>query len=118
MTTHAQDGWGAPQHVVTSLLVDRKTAARLLSVSLRTLDNLIVSKELDGVRRIGRRVLISRSSLEIFARRDHRTRRQGQEAARPKEKSRSKGRTFPIAKVEADDPSICQSTRSREGDDQ
>jgi excisionase family DNA binding protein len=47
------------------LLVSRREAAQLLSVSLRHLDGLISSRELP-VRRIGRRVLIARRSLERF----------------------------------------------------
>ena len=42
----------------------------MLAISLRTLDYLIVAKEIP-VRRIGRRVVISRWALEEFARRDH-----------------------------------------------
>jgi excisionase family DNA binding protein len=57
-----------------SLLVSKKIAAQQLSISLRTLDNLISRKEL-AVRRIGRRVVISRKVLEQFARRDHHTKR-------------------------------------------
>lgn len=52
------------------LLYGKREAAQLLSVSVRTLDNLIARKEL-CVRRCGRRVLISRRALEEFARRDH-----------------------------------------------
>jgi excisionase family DNA binding protein len=54
------------------ILVSKKEAARALSVSIRTVDNLIASKEL-AVRRVGRRCLIPRRSLEEFARRDHPT---------------------------------------------
>jgi excisionase family DNA binding protein len=52
------------------ILINRKEAARLLSVSLRSLDNLILCKELP-TRRVGRRVLIPRRALELFAGRDH-----------------------------------------------
>ena len=52
------------------ILITRKEAARLLSLSLRSLDNLIFYKELP-TRRVGRRVLIPRRALEEFARRDH-----------------------------------------------
>ena len=55
------------------ILVSKREAARLLSLSLRTLDNLIGQREL-LVRRVGRRVLIPRKALENFARRDHPTR--------------------------------------------
>jgi excisionase family DNA binding protein len=52
------------------ILVGRKEAARLLSVSLRSLDYLIARRELPA-RRVGRRVLIHRRALEQFAVRDH-----------------------------------------------
>ena len=55
---------------VPNLLFSQKESARILGVSLRTLQNLISAKELP-VRRIGRRVLIHRNDLEVFARRDH-----------------------------------------------
>jgi len=54
------------------LLLDKKTAAASLSVSVRTLENLIRSKQL-AARHVGRRCLIPRAALEAFARRDHRT---------------------------------------------
>jgi excisionase family DNA binding protein len=54
------------------ILISKREAAKTLSISLRTLENLIAAKEL-AVRRIGRRRLISRRSLEEFARRDHAT---------------------------------------------
>lgn len=54
------------------ILISKRDAAKALSISLRTLDNLIASKEL-AVRRVGRRCLIPRKALEEFARRDHRT---------------------------------------------
>jgi len=56
--------------MVDPLLVSKRDAARLLSVSLRTVENLIARKQLFA-RRIGRRVLISRTTLEAFARRGH-----------------------------------------------
>jgi excisionase family DNA binding protein len=52
-----------------SILVSKRDAARLLSVSTRTIDNLIRAKRL-SVRRIGRRSLVPRSALEQLARRD------------------------------------------------
>lgn len=52
------------------ILLDRKEAASLLSISLRTLDSLLARGELK-TRRIGRRRLIPRQELEQFARRDH-----------------------------------------------
>lgn len=54
------------------LLYSRMEASALLSVSLRTLINLVNRGELP-VRRIGRRVMIHRAALEQFARRDHPT---------------------------------------------
>ena len=55
-----------------TILVSKRDAARLLSLSLRTIDNLIAKRELLA-RRVGRRVLIERRTLEQFARRDHMT---------------------------------------------
>jgi excisionase family DNA binding protein len=51
------------------LLLTKRDAAHLLSVSLRTIDNLIAAKRL-AVRRIGRRSLIPRQSIELLAKRD------------------------------------------------
>ncbi len=55
-----------------SIFISRQIAAGMLDVSLRTLENLIAAKQIP-VRRIGRRVVISRQALEEFARRDHAT---------------------------------------------
>jgi excisionase family DNA binding protein len=52
------------------LLVSKRDAAALLSLCLRSIDNLIMRKELP-CRRIGKRVLIPYSALVAFARRDH-----------------------------------------------
>ena len=52
------------------LQLSQKEAARILGVSLRTLQNLVAGKNLP-VRHIGRRVLVHRKDLEAFARRDH-----------------------------------------------
>ncbi len=52
------------------ILMSRKKAAAALDVSVRTVDAYIASGAL-LVRRIGRRTLIPRLSLEAFARRDH-----------------------------------------------
>jgi excisionase family DNA binding protein len=49
------------------ILVGRKEAARLLSISQRSLDYLVADKEL-AVRRIGSRVLITVDELRRFAR--------------------------------------------------
>ena len=55
-----------------SILISRKDASRLLGISVRTLDTLVVHREI-GVRHIGRRVLFERRAIERFARRDHKT---------------------------------------------
>lgn len=52
------------------VLYTKREAAQLLSLSLRTIDYLIFSQQLPA-RRIGRRVLVHRDSIEQFARRDH-----------------------------------------------
>jgi excisionase family DNA binding protein len=54
----------------TPLLVSKRDAAALLSLCVRTVDNLIATKKLPA-RRVGRRVLIPYASLVQFARRDH-----------------------------------------------
>jgi excisionase family DNA binding protein len=48
------------------LLIDRKEAAARLSISLRTLDTLLASRQLPS-KRLGRRVLIHTRDLEKFA---------------------------------------------------
>jgi excisionase family DNA binding protein len=48
------------------ILLSKRQAAQALSISIRTLDKLILSKRLP-VHKIGRRVLISRASMERFA---------------------------------------------------
>jgi excisionase family DNA binding protein len=50
-------------------MLSRRDAAYLVGISVRKLDEKIALKEI-SVRRIGRRVLISRQSLEDFLRRD------------------------------------------------
>jgi excisionase family DNA binding protein len=55
-----------------ALLVSKRSAAAMLGVSVRTLENLIRLKELPA-RRIGRRCLVERHTLERFVRRDHTT---------------------------------------------
>lgn len=52
------------------VLYTKREAAQLLSISVRSLDYLIVSQQLP-TRRIGRRVLVHRDSIEQFARADH-----------------------------------------------
>lgn len=48
------------------ILYSKREAANLLSISLRTLENLIAEKQL-SVCRIGRRVLLSSETLSAFA---------------------------------------------------
>jgi len=55
-----------------TMALSKQEAARALGISIRTIDRLIALKELP-VRRLGRRVLISRVSLESFFRNDHPT---------------------------------------------
>lgn len=57
---------------VGTIALSKQDAARMLGISLRTIDRLIALKELP-VRRLGRRVLIPRTSLEHFFRNDHPT---------------------------------------------
>jgi len=52
------------------VLYTKREAAQLLSISLRSIDYLIFNQQLPA-RRIGRRVLVHRDSIEQFARRDH-----------------------------------------------
>jgi excisionase family DNA binding protein len=55
---------------MNTIFVSKKSAAALLSISVRTLEHLISAGELP-VKRIGSRVVLSRHALENFARRDH-----------------------------------------------
>jgi excisionase family DNA binding protein len=55
---------------IEKLAVNRFEAARLLSISLRTLDSLLARGELCA-RRVGRRVVFPVVELERFLRRDH-----------------------------------------------
>jgi excisionase family DNA binding protein len=59
-----------PMPGTEKVLYTKREAAQLLSISLRSLDYLIGGQELPA-RRIGRRVLVHRDSIEQFARRDH-----------------------------------------------
>jgi len=52
------------------VLYTKREAAQLLSISVRSLDYLIFSRQMP-TRRIGRRVLVHRDAIEHFARRDH-----------------------------------------------
>lgn len=53
-------------NVPQPLLISRREAASLLGLSLRTLDYLVAQREI-RVRRVGRRVLVPRHALEMFA---------------------------------------------------
>jgi excisionase family DNA binding protein len=55
-----------------ALAMSKLEAARMLGVSVRTVDRLIALKHLP-VRRLGRRVLIPRNSLQNLLRGDHST---------------------------------------------
>ena len=52
------------------LLYSKKNAAFLLSLSVRTIDYLIVRKELRAMK-VGGRVMISSDELQRFIKRDH-----------------------------------------------
>jgi excisionase family DNA binding protein len=54
------------QYVETKLLYSKPEAAAILSISERLLDQLIATHKLQ-CRRVGRRVLVHRHSLEAFA---------------------------------------------------
>lgn len=56
--------------VTPKVLYTKREAAQLLSISVRSLDYLIVSQQI-STRRIGRRVLLHRDCIEQFARVDH-----------------------------------------------
>jgi len=60
----------APNRTETRLLCDRKSAAKQLSISVRSLDYLISGKHLTA-RRIGKKVLIPHGELVRFSRADH-----------------------------------------------
>jgi hypothetical protein len=64
----------------TKLLYDRKSAARALSISIRSVDYLVARKELK-TRRIGKKVLIPAGELRRFAAADHFGPIDGREAA-------------------------------------
>lgn len=49
------------------LLLDRKTAAEMLGISVVTLDRLLVAGKGPKAKRIGSRVLFSRTELERYA---------------------------------------------------
>jgi excisionase family DNA binding protein len=55
-----------------AVLYSKEDTARLLSVSLRTVNNLISRGDL-SIHRIGRRVLISRTAIDSFVRKSSRS---------------------------------------------
>jgi hypothetical protein len=57
------------------LLVSKRTAATMLGISVRTLENLIAMREIIP-RYIGKRCLLEVRKIEQFARRDHETKPQ------------------------------------------
>ena len=60
------------ERIPEALALSKLEAARMLGVSIRTVDRLIALKHLP-VRRLGRRVLIPRNSLQNLRRSDHPT---------------------------------------------
>ena len=60
------------ERIPEALALSKPEAARMLGVSVRTVDRLIALKELP-VRRLGRRVLIPRNGLQSLLRADHPT---------------------------------------------
>lgn len=55
---------------IQKVLYTKREAAQLLSISVRSIDYLIFSRQIP-TRRVGRRVLVHREAIEQFARRDH-----------------------------------------------
>ena len=70
LTLHKKPPTRAGDGTKNCLLVGRKDAARMLSISERSLDYLLANQQLHA-RRIGSRVLIAVSELEHYARTDH-----------------------------------------------
>jgi hypothetical protein len=60
------------------LLVSKRTAATMLGISVRTLENLIAVREIIP-RYIGKRCLIEVKKIEQFARFDHQTQKERKE---------------------------------------
>ena len=54
------------------LLCSKKEAASALGVSIRTVENFIARRELVA-RKLGRRTLIAITSIQAFARHDHKS---------------------------------------------
>jgi len=61
-----------PERVTEALALSKVDAARMLGISVRTIDRLIALKQLP-VRRLGRRVLIPRDGLHNLLRADRPT---------------------------------------------
>lgn len=77
---------------IPPILISKKTAATALSICVRSIDNLLKSKQLP-CRRIGRRTLIPYGALVAFARRDH----IGTPEANAKAEANKKATDFPSA---------------------
>jgi excisionase family DNA binding protein len=54
----------------TQLLFNKKEAAAMLGLSVRSVDYLLASRELE-YRKIGRKILIPKAAIVGFARHDH-----------------------------------------------
>jgi len=59
-----------PQTTIIPILISKAACASILSVSVRAIDYLITNKKLES-RRLGRRVLVVRSSVVRFAAKDN-----------------------------------------------
>ena len=70
LDSHTDSSGKKSVHAEDKLLLSRREAAVLLSISQRSLDYLIANKIL-SVRRIGSRVLIPMRNLQRFACADH-----------------------------------------------
>lgn len=57
------------------ILFSKLASAEILDISVRTLENLIAAGEIP-IQRIGRRVVITRQTLDKFAHRNHPTSRE------------------------------------------
>jgi hypothetical protein len=60
----------APSSTLQKLLYDRKSAAYVLSISVRALDYLIAHRKLDTIR-LGKKVMIGHGTLVKFSRANH-----------------------------------------------
>jgi excisionase family DNA binding protein len=73
---HPDTGAAPEAPLAFKLAYNKGEAAEMLSVSVRTVDNLLALKELVS-RRVGRRVVIPHQAIVQFLRSDHRTVRVG-----------------------------------------